>query len=101
LIRSLASSLSFTKDKVLPAESLSFRPEHFLMASPNGQSKSKDGNARHAYVLKALSCALEKMEDAYLSIVYNMLDENSELTFMSSCVLVMLMFHERSLLFGI
>lgn len=58
---------------------------------PSGKSKSRDGKARHVEVLKALSRALRKAEEAYLSIADNMLDENPELALMGSCVLVMLM----------
>ncbi|CAH2060217.1 unnamed protein product [Thlaspi arvense] len=42
-------------------------------------------------VLKALSEALRKTEEAYLEIADMMLDENPELALMGSCVLVMLM----------
>ncbi|TXG74062.1 hypothetical protein EZV62_002641 [Acer yangbiense] len=45
----------------------------------------------HADVLKALSQALKKTEEAYLDIADKMLMENPELALMGSCVLVMLM----------
>lgn len=45
----------------------------------------------HSDVLKALSQALKKTEEAYLDIADKMLDENPELALMGSCVLVMLM----------
>ncbi|KAJ4845446.1 putative protein phosphatase 2C 4 [Turnera subulata] len=45
----------------------------------------------HGDVLKALSEALKKTEDAYLDIADKMLMENPELALMGSCVLVMLM----------
>ncbi|XP_074290505.1 putative protein phosphatase 2C 23 [Silene latifolia] len=45
----------------------------------------------HSDVLKALSEALRKTEDAYLDIADKMLDENPELALMGSCVLAMLM----------
>ncbi|KAJ8750511.1 hypothetical protein K2173_015662 [Erythroxylum novogranatense] len=45
----------------------------------------------HADVLKALSQALRKTEEAYLDIADKMLLENPELALMGSCVLVMLM----------
>ncbi|XP_078428844.1 putative protein phosphatase 2C 23 isoform X2 [Wolffia australiana] len=44
-----------------------------------------------AEVLKALSSALRKTEEAYLDIADNMVSENPELALMGSCVLVMLM----------
>ncbi|KAL8146136.1 putative protein phosphatase 2C 23 [Apium graveolens] len=49
------------------------------------------GGVRHGDVLKALSQALRKTEDAYLGIADLMLMENPELALMGSCVLVMLM----------
>ncbi|XP_047330414.1 probable protein phosphatase 2C 4 [Impatiens glandulifera] len=45
----------------------------------------------HSEVLKALSQALRKTEEAYLDLADKMLDENPELALMGSCVLVMLM----------
>ncbi|KAF8397507.1 hypothetical protein HHK36_016424 [Tetracentron sinense] len=54
---------------------------------------SSDGAAaiNHSDVLKALSQALRKTEDAYLEIADKMVMENPELALMGSCVLVMLM----------
>lgn len=49
------------------------------------------GGVSHGDVLKALSQALRKTEDAYLGIADLMLMENPELALMGSCVLVMLM----------
>ncbi|XP_026658928.2 probable protein phosphatase 2C 4 [Phoenix dactylifera] len=54
------------------------------------QSSSR-GAANHREVLKALSQALRKTEDAYLDIADKMVSENPELALMGSCVLVMLM----------
>ncbi|GAB4824395.1 Probable protein phosphatase 2C 4 [Ancistrocladus abbreviatus] len=45
----------------------------------------------HSDVLKALSQALKKTEEAYLDIADKMVVENPELALMGSCVLVMLM----------
>lgn len=45
----------------------------------------------HSDVLKALSQALRKTEEAYLDIADKMVMENPELALMGSCVLVMLM----------
>lgn len=45
----------------------------------------------HSDVLKALSQALRKTEDAYLEVADKMVMENPELALMGSCVLVMLM----------
>lgn len=45
----------------------------------------------HSDVLKALSQALRKTEEAYLEVADKMLLENPELALMGSCVLVMLM----------
>ncbi|PIA60249.1 hypothetical protein AQUCO_00300037v1 [Aquilegia coerulea] len=45
----------------------------------------------HNDVLKALSVALKKTEEAYLDLADKMLMENPELALMGSCVLVMLM----------
>ncbi|CAN6723892.1 unnamed protein product [Malus baccata var. baccata] len=45
----------------------------------------------HSDVLKALSEALRKIEDAFLDTAYKMVIENPELALMGSCVLVMLM----------
>ncbi|KAK9280510.1 hypothetical protein L1049_014202 [Liquidambar formosana] len=52
-----------------------------------------DGSSaiNHSDVLKALSQALRKTEEAYLEIADRMLMENPELALMGSCVLVMLM----------
>ncbi|XP_009341419.2 probable protein phosphatase 2C 23 [Pyrus x bretschneideri] len=47
--------------------------------------------ANHSDVLKALSEALRKTEEAYLEVADEMLLENPELALMGSCVLVMLM----------
>ncbi|CAA3022164.1 probable protein phosphatase 2C 4 [Olea europaea var. sylvestris] len=49
------------------------------------------GAANHVDVLKALSQALKKTEDAYLDLSDKMVMENPELSLMGSCVLVMLM----------
>ncbi|MBA0552644.1 hypothetical protein Golob_023434 [Gossypium lobatum] len=59
-------------------------------------SRNKSGGSRsmainHGDVLKALSQALMKTEEAYLDIADKMLMENPELALMGSCVLVMLM----------
>ncbi|PKA48558.1 putative protein phosphatase 2C 23 [Apostasia shenzhenica] len=45
----------------------------------------------HDQVLKALSRALKKTEEAYLNVADKMATENPELALMGSCVLVMLM----------
>ncbi|KAF8395119.1 hypothetical protein HHK36_019060 [Tetracentron sinense] len=52
-----------------------------------------DGEAaiNHSDVVKALSQALRKTEEAYLEIADKMVMENPELALMGSCVLVMLM----------
>ncbi|XP_023532169.1 probable protein phosphatase 2C 4 [Cucurbita pepo subsp. pepo] len=57
------------------------------------RSASSNGSRsiNHSDVLKALSQALKKTEEAYLDIADKMLDENPELALMGSCVLVMLM----------
>ncbi|KAG9444760.1 hypothetical protein H6P81_016100 [Aristolochia fimbriata] len=54
------------------------------------RSASNQG-VNHADVLKALSQALRKTEEAYLDIADKMLTENPELALMGSCVMVMLM----------
>lgn len=55
----------------------------------NNEDKAQD--VIHGDVLKALSQALKKTEEAYLDIADKMLMENPELALMGSCVLVMLM----------
>ncbi|RID40516.1 hypothetical protein BRARA_J00554 [Brassica rapa] len=50
-----------------------------------------DQLTNHSDVLKALSQALRKTEEAYLDTADKMLEENPELALMGSCVLVMLM----------
>ncbi|XP_010470032.1 PREDICTED: probable protein phosphatase 2C 23 isoform X2 [Camelina sativa] len=55
----------------------------------NGSDQDPDPSSSD--VLKALSQALKKTEEAYLEIADMMLDENPELALMGSCVLVMLM----------
>ncbi|XP_065866359.1 probable protein phosphatase 2C 4 [Euphorbia lathyris] len=55
------------------------------------RSGSDNGSINHSDVLKALSQALKKTEEAYLDIADKMLVENPELALMGSCVLVMLM----------
>ena len=58
-----------------------------------GSDGSSAGGAtiNHSDVLKALSQALRKTEEAYLEVADKMLLENPELALMGSCVLVMLM----------
>ena len=55
----------------------------------------------HSDVLKALSQALRKTEEAYLDIADKMLVENPELALMGSCVLVMLMKGENVYLMNV
>lgn len=55
------------------------------------RKSSSLSSVNHHEVLKALSMALKKTEDAYLDIADKMLVENPELALMGSCVLVMLM----------
>ncbi|KAJ4725820.1 putative Protein phosphatase 2c [Melia azedarach] len=57
----------------------------------NKNNKDKSQDIIHADVLKALSQALKKTEEAYLDRADKMLMENPELALMGSCVLVMLM----------
>ncbi|KAK4375128.1 hypothetical protein RND71_005805 [Anisodus tanguticus] len=54
-------------------------------------SNGSSGSVNHADVLKALSQALKKTEEAYLDLADRMNMENPELALMGSCVLVMLM----------
>lgn len=54
-------------------------------------NQNGSGSINHSDVLKALSHALRKTEEAYLDIADKMLVENPELALMGSCVLVMLM----------
>ncbi|KAJ8434245.1 hypothetical protein Cgig2_010455 [Carnegiea gigantea] len=49
---------------------------------------------KHSEVLKALSEALRKTEEAYLDVADKMVKENPELALMGSCVLAMLMMGE-------
>ncbi|PON76129.1 Protein phosphatase [Trema orientale] len=60
--------------------------ENFNRPGPNGAA-----GFNHSDVLRALSQALSKTEDAYLDIADKMVMENPELALMGSCVLVMLM----------
>ncbi|XP_039144798.1 probable protein phosphatase 2C 4 [Dioscorea cayenensis subsp. rotundata] len=73
-----------------------------LLWDDNDNDKDKDNNeavesqqraetTNHPAVLHALSQALMKTEEAYLSIADNKVLENPELALMGSCVLVMLM----------
>lgn len=56
------------------------------------RNKSKSARATNpADVLKALSLALKKTEEAYLDLADKIVMENPELALMGSCVLVMLM----------
>lgn len=52
---------------------------------------SSNGSVNHSDVLKALSRALKKTEEAYLDLADKMVVKNPELALMGSCVLVMLM----------
>lgn len=52
---------------------------------------SIDGIVDHRILLKAISRALRKIEEAYLHIANKMVRTNPEPTLMGSCVLVMLM----------
>ncbi|KAJ8754000.1 hypothetical protein K2173_001898 [Erythroxylum novogranatense] len=54
-------------------------------------TNSNGGGINHSDVLKALSQALVKTEEAYMEVADNMASENPELALMGSCVLVMLM----------
>ncbi|KAF9590910.1 hypothetical protein IFM89_000166 [Coptis chinensis] len=60
--------------------------EHLNQSNPQGVAA-----INHDDVLKALSQALKKTEDAYLDVADKMVKENPELALMGSCVLVMLM----------
>lgn len=55
----------------------------------------------HKEVLRALSEALRKTEDAYLDIADKLVSENPELALMGSCVLVMLMKGENVYLMNV
>ncbi|XP_021716154.1 probable protein phosphatase 2C 4 [Chenopodium quinoa] len=55
------------------------------------RNDSEGKSINHSDVLKALSRALKKTEEAYLDIADKMVDENPELALMGSCVLGMLM----------
>ncbi|KAF3636607.1 putative protein phosphatase 2C 4 [Capsicum chacoense] len=57
----------------------------------NRNGSNGSGSVNHADVLKALSQALKKTEEAYLDLADRMNMENPELALMGSCVLVMLM----------
>ncbi|KAA8549263.1 hypothetical protein F0562_000947 [Nyssa sinensis] len=57
----------------------------------NRNNSSGSGAINHSDVLKALSQALRKTEEAYLDIADKTVMENPELALMGSCVLVMLM----------
>ncbi|KAJ4821733.1 Protein phosphatase 2C family protein [Rhynchospora pubera] len=61
--------------------------------TPNNRSAS-NSKFSHVEVLKALSRALMKTEEAYLAMADNMLGQNPELALMGSCVLVMLMMRD-------
>ncbi|XP_010414467.1 PREDICTED: probable protein phosphatase 2C 23 [Camelina sativa] len=63
--------------------------DRLLKDRSNGSDQDPDPSSSD--VLKALSQALKKTEEAYLEIADMMLDENPELALMGSCVLVMLM----------
>uniref|UniRef100_A0A5B7AF38 PPM-type phosphatase domain-containing protein n=1 Tax=Davidia involucrata TaxID=16924 RepID=A0A5B7AF38_DAVIN len=57
----------------------------------NRDDSNGSGSINHSDVLKALSQALMKTEEAYLDTADKMVMENPELALMGSCVLVMLM----------
>ncbi|XP_010253183.1 PREDICTED: probable protein phosphatase 2C 23 [Nelumbo nucifera] len=59
--------------------------------SRSNSQGSAEAAINHSDVLKALSQALRKTEEAYLDIADKMVMENPELALMGSCVLVMLM----------
>uniref|UniRef100_A0A1J3EQK6 protein-serine/threonine phosphatase n=1 Tax=Noccaea caerulescens TaxID=107243 RepID=A0A1J3EQK6_NOCCA len=71
--------------------------DHLLKEKINRRSNGSNPNPNtdpdpnSSDVLKALSQALRKTEEAYLENADMMLDENPELALMGSCVLVMLM----------
>ncbi|CAA7017686.1 unnamed protein product [Microthlaspi erraticum] len=66
--------------------------DHLLKEKINrGSNPNPDPDPNSSDVLKALSQALRKTEEAYLENADMMLDENPELALMGSCVLVMLM----------
>ncbi|XP_030503562.2 probable protein phosphatase 2C 23 [Cannabis sativa] len=57
----------------------------------NRSDSDGSSSINHSDVLKALSQALRKTEEAYFDVADKMLVENPELALMGSCVLVMLM----------
>ncbi|KAL3518196.1 hypothetical protein ACH5RR_020785 [Cinchona calisaya] len=57
----------------------------------NKNNSNGSGSVNHSDVLKALSQALKKTEEAYLDLADKMVLDNPELALMGSCVLVMLM----------
>ncbi|PRQ43268.1 putative protein-serine/threonine phosphatase [Rosa chinensis] len=69
------------------------RPELDRLTKENLKLKVSNGvaAANPSDVLKALSEALRKTEEAYLDVADKMVTENPELALMGSCVLVMLM----------
>ncbi|XP_027367529.1 protein phosphatase 2C 32 isoform X2 [Abrus precatorius] len=67
----------------------SFVDERMLEAS--GPIRKCKSGVDHNVVLRAMTRALEKAEEAYMEMVEHSLDKNPELALMGSCVLVMLM----------
>lgn len=81
------------------SQATNFDEENEMFSDLDSNSKRKssknksDGTAvtNHSDVLKAVSEALRKTEDAYLEIADKLVKNNPELALMGSCVLVMLM----------
>ncbi|KAF2315087.1 hypothetical protein GH714_038133 [Hevea brasiliensis] len=62
-----------------------------VVEPPRPIRRCKSGVVDHDAVLRAMSQALERTEEAYMQMVERTLDKNAELALMGSCVLVMLM----------
>lgn len=73
------------------SKSLDFESDGERIELDDKKLKRETGGINHSEVLKALSEALRKTEDAYLEIADKMVSDNPELALMGSCVLVMLM----------
>ncbi|PIA39105.1 hypothetical protein AQUCO_02700349v1 [Aquilegia coerulea] len=65
--------------------------EQKLKEQLNNSATKNEKAVNHAEIMKALSQALRKTEEAFLDITDLMSNENPELALMGSCVLVMLM----------
>lgn len=93
-IRTMYRKQKTLRKKLFPWSYDWHREETFVdkkLVEASGPIRICKSGVDHNAVLRAMSQALDKTEEAYMKMVENNLDKNPELALMGSCVLVMLM----------